>query len=125
LHIQTNSLTINNSPPHSLDDRPTFTALSFATQIVSPTHLRINHFGSRFLPHTTSQIRCILPLLANRIILVGHDDGLSVLDMLPQEWTDQGEALVKGPNEAVCRPIWRGERCAMLKVLFLFVHGSI
>ncbi|KAF8806229.1 hypothetical protein BYT27DRAFT_7102540 [Phlegmacium glaucopus] len=117
LHIQTSSLTVKDSPPHSPDNTSIFAPLPFAPQIISPSHLNINHFGSRFLPHTTSQIRCILPLLANRVILVGHDDGLSVLDMFPQEWTDQGELIVKGPNEAQCRPIWRGESLLQMSVL--------
>ena len=115
LHVQTSNLTVNVSSPHSTDDTSTFTVPLFASQIVSPTHLKICHFGSRFLPHTTSQIRCILPLLADRIILVGHDDGLSVLDMFPQGSTYSGEVVFKGPNEAQCRPIWKGERYANLK----------
>jgi hypothetical protein len=115
LHIQTSDLTVKVSSQHSPDDTSIFAAPLFASQTVSPTHLKICHFGSRFLPHTTSQIRCILPLLADRIILVGHDDGLSVLDMFPQESAYRGEVVLKGPNEAQCRPIWKGERCVRLK----------
>ena len=117
LHVQTTDLTVKVSSPHSMDDTSTFTIPLFASQMVSPTHLKICHFGSRFLPHTTSQIRCILPLLAERIILIGHDDGLSVLDMFPQESAYRGELVIKGPSEAQCRPIWKGERYVSFKIL--------
>ena len=53
------------------------------------------------------------------MILVGHDVGLSVLDMFPQEWNDHGEIITKGPDEAQCRPIWLGETCVMLCFLLL------
>jgi hypothetical protein len=115
LHVQTSNLTTVNVSSESPDDTSTVTAPLFASQTVSPTHLKICHFGSRFLPHTTSQIRCILPILADRLILVGHDDGLSVLDVFPQESTYRGEVVFKGPNEAQCRPLWKGERCVGLK----------
>ena len=99
----------NGSPPQSLDDNSTLAPLTFVSQVIEPTHLKINHFGSRFLPHTTSQIRSVLPLLGNTMLLIGHDNGLSVLDMFPQEWTEGGETVAKGPDEAQCREIWRGE----------------
>ena len=100
----------NGSPPHSVDDNSTLAApLPFVSQVIEPTHLKINHFGSRFLPHTTSQIRSVLPLLGNTLLLIGHDNGLSVLDMFPQDWAEGGEIVTKGPDEAQCREIWRGE----------------
>ncbi|KAF9481871.1 hypothetical protein BDN70DRAFT_875843 [Pholiota conissans] len=118
LHIQTGGLSINDSPPQSRDDAPTITApLPFVSQPIEPTHLKINHFGSRFLPHTTSQIRCVLPLLANRLLLIGHDEGLSVLDMFPQEWAETGELITKGPDEAQSRPIWLGETIYQMSIL--------
>jgi len=43
------------------------------------------------------------------MLLVGHDEGLSVFDMFPQEWTEGGDIITKGPDEAQCRHIWRGE----------------
>lgn len=43
------------------------------------------------------------------MLLVGHDEGLSVIDMFPQELTENGEIVVKGPSEAHCWPIWKGE----------------
>ena len=64
----------------------------------------LHNFGSRFLPHTTSQIRAILPLLGDRFILIGHDDGLSVLDMVPT-----GNPETSGPADAEIRAIWEGE----------------
>jgi hypothetical protein len=97
------------SPPHSVDDKSTLAPLPFVSQVIEPTHLKINHFGSRFLPHTTSQIRSVLPLLGNTMLLIGHDNGLSVLDMFPQEGTDGGKIVIKRPDEAQCREIWRGE----------------
>lgn len=124
LHVQTTDLSIRLPSPHSTDDTSTLNVPLFASQIVPPTHLKICHFGSRFLPHTTSKIRCILPLLADRMILIGHDGGLSVLDMFPQESAYRGELVTKGPSEAQCRPIWKGERCVSLKILWSMVSIS-
>lgn len=47
------------------------------------------------------------------MLLVGHDEGLSVLDMFPQEWSEHGEIITTGPHEATCRPIWLGETYVM------------
>ncbi|TEB30024.1 hypothetical protein FA13DRAFT_1792510 [Coprinellus micaceus] len=119
LHIQTSNLSINdfggNSPRASLSDIP----LPFVSQAIQPTHLKINHFGSRFLPHATSQIRCILPLLSHRLLLVGHDEGLSVMDMFPQDWTGNGDISVKQPNEAQSYLVWRGESVFQMTILEL------
>lgn len=73
-----------------------------------PAHLGLHQLGSRFIPHTTSPIRTLLPLLGDRLLLIGHDDGLSVLNMFPQEWTDAG-LQTRGPEEASAHPIWTGE----------------
>jgi hypothetical protein len=73
-----------------------------------PAHLGLHQLGSSFLPHTSSPIRTLLPLLGNRLLLIGHDDGLSVLDMFPQEWTDIG-LQTRGPEEAKAHAIWTGE----------------
>ncbi len=72
-----------------------------------PVHLGLHQLGSRFLPHSTSPIRALLPLLGDRLLLIGHDDGLSVLNMFPQEWTDAGVQM-RGPGEAVAHAIWTG-----------------
>ena len=108
LHIQTSNLTIS-SPTESSNPDDASVHLPFVSQTVEPSHLKVNQFGSRFLPHATSQIHCILPLMADRLILIGHDEGLSVLDMFPQEWTENGGIAVKQPSEAQAYPIWRGE----------------
>ena len=79
-----------------------------AGESLRPAHLGLHQLGSRFLPHTTSPIRALLPLLGDRLLLIGHDDGLSVLNMFPQEWTDTG-VQTRGPGEAKAHPIWTGE----------------
>ena len=111
LHIQTDNLGL--SLPQSFNPRtpsPPLPPLPPVSQRLSPTHLQINHFGSRFLPHTTSPIRCLLPLESDRILLIGHDEVLSVLDMFPQELTDTGGVTLKGPDEAHSRLVWQGDR---------------
>ena len=96
-------------PPQYEETQVLFdTPPAFIGQQLSPSQLQLNQFGSRFLPHATSPIRCVLPLLNDRLVLVGHDEGLSVLDMFPQEWMDTG-LCSKGPDEAVARLMWRGE----------------
>ena len=50
----------------------------------------------------------MLPLLADRFLLIGHDDGLSVLNMFPKEWTDDGLSD-NGPVGAQAKVIWEGE----------------
>lgn len=42
------------------------------------------------------------------MLLVGHDDGLSVLNMYPKEWTDGG-LIQRGPNDAEAHHILTGE----------------
>ncbi|KAL0950093.1 hypothetical protein HGRIS_010094 [Hohenbuehelia grisea] len=91
--------------------------LPFVSQKLPPSHLRLNHFGSRFLPHSTAPIRCLLPLPSNRLLLIGHDEGLSVLEMFPHEWTQSGNVTVRGPEEAQARLIWRGESVFQMTVL--------
>ena len=43
------------------------------------------------------------------MLLIGHDEGLSVLNMFPEETTEEGEVVQKGPDEAQARLIWEGE----------------
>ncbi|KAH9071689.1 hypothetical protein EDB83DRAFT_2221096 [Lactarius deliciosus] len=81
-----------------------------------PAHLGLHYLGSRFLPHSTSQIRALLPLLGDRLLLIGHDNGLSVLNMFPQEWTDTG-LQTRGPGEAHAHPIWTGEGVFQMSLL--------
>lgn len=75
---------------------------------LEPSHLKLYNFGSRFLPHTTSPIRCLLPLNNHHLLLIGHDDGLSVLDMFPSDWNEDNETE-KGPSDAEAKVIWEGE----------------
>lgn len=110
LHIQTNDLNYSPPQPHPRTPSPTLPPIPFVSQKLLPTHLKINHFGSRFLPHTTSPIHCLLPLESDNLLLIGHDEGLSVLDLYPQEWTESGSVAAKGPDEAQARLIWEGER---------------
>ena len=79
-----------------------------AGQVLEPSHLIMTHFGSRFLAHSQSQIHTILPLMGDRLLLFGHDEGLSVLNMFPQEWGEDG-LVSKGPEDAQALPIWEGE----------------
>ncbi len=85
-----------------------------AGESLPPVHLGLHQLGSRFLPHTTSPIRALLPILGHRLLLIGHDDGLSVLNMFPQEWTDIG-LQTKGPREAEAHAIWTGEGSLVFK----------
>ena len=42
------------------------------------------------------------------MLLIGHDDGLSVLNMFPKEWSDEG-LTERGPNDAQAHHILTGE----------------
>jgi hypothetical protein len=97
-----------NEPPIYSYDPPTPTPPAFTGELLSPSHLRLYHFGSRFLPHTSSPIQALLPLPSERLILIGHLDGLSVLDMFPHEWTEDG-LTQKDPSEAQTLVMWQGE----------------
>lgn len=83
-------------------------------QRLTPSRLRLNQFGSRFLPHTEHAIRCVLPLLDDSLLLIGHDRGLSVLDMFPQQWTEHGSVESLGPDDAQARIMWEGEAYVLL-----------
>jgi len=48
-------------------------------------------------------------LLSHRLLLIGHENGLSVLNMFPQEQSEDGQTVLKGPDEAQAKPIWDGE----------------
>ncbi|KAJ7194536.1 hypothetical protein GGX14DRAFT_527446 [Mycena pura] len=117
LSIQTNNLRIStlSEPPES----PPLPPLPPVSTRLRPTHLKMNHFGSRFLPHSTSPIRCVLPLEAERLLLIGHDEGLSVLDLFPQDWNEAGGIDLKGPKDAKVHAIWEGERVYQMSILEL------
>ncbi|KAF7335275.1 hypothetical protein MSAN_02338200 [Mycena sanguinolenta] len=121
LSIQTRNLrisTLSEPPPTARPEQP-LPPLPPVSTVLRPTHLKMHHFGSRFLPHTTTPIRCLLPLQADRLLLLGHDEGLSVLDMYPQDWNDSGGLDLKGPEEAVVRTIWEGECVFQMSILEL------
>ncbi|KAI9574412.1 hypothetical protein HD554DRAFT_2010541 [Boletus coccyginus] len=90
-----------------------------ACEALLPTHLQLHQFGSRFLPHTTSPIRCILPINRDRLLLIGTDNGLSVLDMYPMEWASDGNVGIvhKGPGDAQARVVWSGEAVYQMSIL--------
>jgi hypothetical protein len=114
LHIQTD-VSSSSAPPNydnssmaGEDDLTSPSPAPFVGESLAPAHLTLHNFGSRFLPHAQSTIRCAFPLPADRLVLLGHDDGLSVIDMFPREWGDSGLEQ-KGPDEAQARIIWEGE----------------
>ncbi|OBZ70500.1 hypothetical protein A0H81_09681 [Grifola frondosa] len=116
LHLQTDfsQAPIPVSPPAHTQFPPPPAPL--IPEPLSPSHLQLYQFGSRFLPHTNSPIRCLLPLSNDHLLLIGHDDGLSVLDMFPREWTDDG-LVEKGPSDAVAKLIWEGEGVHQMSIL--------
>ncbi|KAK7062309.1 hypothetical protein R3P38DRAFT_3492333 [Favolaschia claudopus] len=121
LSIQTRHLRIStlSEPPPTARIEPPLPPLPPVSTVLRPTHLKMHHFGSRFLPHTTTPIRCLLPLQAGRLLLLGHDEGLSVMDMYPQEWNDSGGIDLKGPDEAAVHTIWQGEIVFQMSILEL------
>ncbi|KAG1752453.1 uncharacterized protein EDB91DRAFT_1102685 [Suillus paluster] len=98
-------------------------SLHIPAEHLTPTHLSIYHFGSRFLPHSTAPIRCILPLQRDRLILIGTDAGLSVLNMFPLKWADETSPdgvtglIQKGPADAQARVMWIGEAVYQMSIL--------
>ncbi|KAK0461648.1 uncharacterized protein EV420DRAFT_1619179 [Desarmillaria tabescens] len=118
LHIRTEDLNLCTPPPETPRLNSPLPPLPAISTRIRPTHLKMNNFGSRFLPHATAPIRCLLPLLSGRLLLIGHDEGLSVLDMYPQEWSETDVGItIKGPEEAVSRQIWLGEGVYQLSLL--------
>ncbi|TFY57224.1 hypothetical protein EVJ58_g7158 [Rhodofomes roseus] len=128
LHIQTDvsaagsSTTLPPTQTPSLLPEPSPPA-TLVSEVLSPSRLKLYQFGSRFLPHTTTPIRCLLPLLNDQILLIGHDRGLSVLDMFPREWTDEG-LTEKGPTDAEVRAVWEGEAVYQMSVLEMESTGQ-
>ncbi|KAK7696205.1 hypothetical protein QCA50_000858 [Cerrena zonata] len=121
LHIQTDFA--NPSLPIATPTNKHLPPTPSVGESLSPTHCQVHNFGSRFLPHSTAPIRCLLPILGNRLLLIGHDDGLSVMDMFPREWGEHG-LVEKGPNDAEARPIWVGEGVFQMSFLELESVGD-
>ncbi|CCL98243.1 uncharacterized protein FIBRA_00237 [Fibroporia radiculosa] len=115
LHVQTHLSASQIPASPALPSEPSPPA-ALIPEVISPSRLQLCQFGSRFLPHTTSPIRCLLPILNDQFLLIGHDNGLSVLDMFPREWTDQG-IMEKGPADAEIRHIWEGEAVYQMSIL--------
>ncbi|KAI0751063.1 hypothetical protein C8Q80DRAFT_548731 [Daedaleopsis nitida] len=114
LHLQTSFDTMPVSPLTHAKYPPPPTSL--IPDSMAPSHLKMYHFGSRFLPHSPSQIRCLLPLNNHHLLLIGHDTGLSVLNMFPSEDGDD-EENEKGPADAEARLIWEGEGVHQMTIL--------
>ncbi|KAJ6615562.1 hypothetical protein B0H10DRAFT_2039948 [Mycena sp. CBHHK59/15] len=120
LTIQTKNLRLSSSSLPSLPPlSPPLPPLPAVRTRVRPAHLQLTHFGSRFLPHAPAPVRCLLPLPAPaaHLLLLGTDEGLAVLDVLPQEWNDAGGLDVKGPEDAAVRAIWLGESVFQMSIL--------
>lgn len=81
----------------------------------------MHDFGSRFIPHADSQIHAVLPLMSDRYLLLGTDDGLSVLDLLPglhggsSNLSSGGHVMSLG--DAKPRKLWVGESIHQLALL--------
>ncbi|TDL29387.1 hypothetical protein BD410DRAFT_779787 [Rickenella mellea] len=110
--VQSMSETLMAAPPDYTDPLPEPPSPVSTAQQIHSTHLLMHTFGSRFLPHSTSPIRAVLPLVGDRLVLFGHDDGLSVLDMFPS-----GDPETSGPADAEVRPLWEGEGVFQLDLL--------
>ncbi|KAI0660724.1 hypothetical protein C8Q70DRAFT_971994 [Cubamyces menziesii] len=116
LHLQTNfPLPAIPVSPLAHTQRPPRPA-PLIPDAIEPSRLKVYNFGSRFLPHTTSPIRCLLPLGNHHLLLIGHDKGLSVLDMFPSDWSDE-DSMPKGPSDAEARLIWEGEGVHQMSIL--------
>ncbi|EKM59490.1 uncharacterized protein PHACADRAFT_191858 [Phanerochaete carnosa HHB-10118-sp] len=113
LHVQTDLSAPITPPGHPLEPETPQPSIG---EVLSPTRLQLHQFGSRFLPHTTSQIRCLLPILGDTMLLVGHDEGLSILNMFPKEWSDEG-LTERGPNDAVVYHVLSGESFCQMSLL--------
>ncbi|KDQ20517.1 hypothetical protein BOTBODRAFT_169263 [Botryobasidium botryosum FD-172 SS1] len=88
---------------------------------MSPCHLSIHQFGSRFISHSSSPINTILPILSDKLILIGTREGLFVLDVLPS-LHGGGQGFRLGQNaglldDARPRQIWSGEGVWQLAIL--------
>ena len=108
LHLQTSFTDSIPASPFAHTRYPSPPA-SLIPESLDPSHLKLYNFGSRFLPHATAPIRCLLPISNHRLLLIGHDDGLSVLDMFPRDYSLEDDEDEKGPSEAEAKVIWEGE----------------
>ena len=86
-----------------------------SAQVVSEqlgdTRLSVYQFGSRFIPHSATPIKSIVPLLDDRFVLMGGMDGLGVLDIFPDNSTLSVEdaSMLHALEGATRRDLWAGE----------------
>lgn len=107
MHSQPSGTDIQNpihQPPSYSPSEPETPSILPQGEPLPPSHLKLYNFGSRFLPHTTFPIRALLPLMGDRLLLIGHDAGLSVIDMFPT-----GDPETSSPADAQVKTIWEGE----------------
>lgn len=105
------------APPPGFATSPMSAQL--APQRLGETSLSLYEFGSRFIPHSSTPIRCLLPLLEDRYLLIGSDDGLGMLDVFPES---ESLALENGSvlhalEAAKRRDVWTGESIYQLNLL--------
>lgn len=125
-----NSESLPASVPYSFEDVPP-KRLS-AGERIGQTHASLHNFGSRFIPHSETIIHCVLPIMSDRYLLLGTDEGLSVLDLLPglhggvggsSETYQAGQhALTLG--DAKPRKLWVGESVHQLTLLEVNESGT-
>ena len=86
-----------------------------SSQVVSErlgdTRLSVYHFGSRFIPHSSSPIRSLVPLNEDRYLLLGGMDGLGLLDIFPDNGTlsVQDASMLHALESAARKDLWTGE----------------
>lgn len=82
-----------------------------ASQPLHPTSLAVYQFGSRFIPHSSTRITCLVPLVDERYLLLGSTEGMGVLDIFPEKDVQSTEdPLMLHPLEgAKRRHLWTGE----------------
>lgn len=92
-----------------------------SAQLVSerlgPTSLSIYRFGSRFLPHSVAPIRSLIPLMDDRLLIIGSSEGAAVLDIFPENESlsaDNNSALLHALEGAKRKDMWTGERFVSL-----------
>jgi hypothetical protein len=113
------SETLPASIPYSDYEDVSFRRLS-AGERIAQSHASLHTFGSRFIPHADCQIHCVLPLMSDRFLLLGTDDGLSVLDLLPELHggsTNPSRGGHLNLGDAKPRKLWIGESIHQLTLL--------
>lgn len=112
---QTEGLQISDPGPQPLPPLPIIIPQVLATRI-SPAHLSIHEFGSRFIPHSSLPITMLLPILSDRYLLIGNSDGLGMLDVIPENEplsADANVGYVHALEAAKRRDVWLGEGCVL------------